>query len=159
MDDTLHRRQADPCAFELFRAVEPLERAEQLLGVGHVEARAVVPYEVGGRAVLLGNAELDPGGAALSGELPGVAEQVFEHDAQERGVSTHPNSTARRGSRCRSSATTLCATAERSSGALRSSARLTRARCSRSSMRCAIRCVAARTRRKWLRPSSSSRAV
>ena len=33
-------------------------------------------------AVLLGNAELDPGGAALSGEFPGVAEQVLKQDAQ-----------------------------------------------------------------------------
>src|SRR6059058_1370733 len=53
VDDTLHGGEADARAFELFTAVETLERAEQLAGVRHVESRAVVADEIDCLATLL----------------------------------------------------------------------------------------------------------
>ena len=38
--------QADAGAGEVLGRVQPLEGAEELVGVGHVEARAVVAHEV-----------------------------------------------------------------------------------------------------------------
>ena len=49
--DALHRREADAGARELGGRVQPLEGREQLVGVGHVEAGAVVAHEEGARAV------------------------------------------------------------------------------------------------------------
>jgi len=45
--DALHRREADAGPLELIGAVQPLKGAEQPVGVGHVEAGAVVAHEVG----------------------------------------------------------------------------------------------------------------
>ena len=47
VDDALHGGQADAGARELPCVVKSLERAEQLAGVGHVEAHAVVAHEIG----------------------------------------------------------------------------------------------------------------
>src|ERR1043165_2680838 len=83
-DDALDGRQAHARPPELARAVETLERAEQLCGLGHRETRAVVAGEV---EALAAAAPPVPGGdhglLALRGELPGVAEQVVEHDPQQ----------------------------------------------------------------------------
>ena len=46
------------------RVVQALERAEQLAGVAHVEARAVVAHEEGGSPLPTASAELDPRPAA-----------------------------------------------------------------------------------------------
>src|SRR5689334_19100467 len=51
--------QADAGAGELGLCVEALEDAEEFVAVGHVEAGAVVADEVGGLAVVVGDAELD----------------------------------------------------------------------------------------------------
>ena len=45
--EALHRGQADAVALELPRRVHALEDAEEVLGVGHVEADAVVAHEEG----------------------------------------------------------------------------------------------------------------
>ena len=82
MDDPLHRRQADPGALELGLVVQPLERSEQLVGVRHVESRAVVADEVGARPVR----SVRPTSTVASGsssELPGVSQQVFERETQQ----------------------------------------------------------------------------
>jgi hypothetical protein len=41
--DALHRRQTDARAFKIFRTVQPLEHAEQFVGIFHVEADAIIP--------------------------------------------------------------------------------------------------------------------
>src|SRR4051794_31911983 len=82
MDDPLYRRQADPGALELGLVVEPLEGTEQLVGVRHVESRAVVADEVGARPVVLRSPDLDHRVWGLGGELPGVSQQVFERKTQ-----------------------------------------------------------------------------
>src|SRR5207249_3230183 len=57
--DTLDRGQTDPGTLELAWRVEALERAKELIGVGHVEARSVVPDEVGRLALAFLPAEGD----------------------------------------------------------------------------------------------------
>src|SRR5258706_1435833 len=91
LDDTRDRREADPRSLELVGAVQPLEGAEELVRVRHLEAGAVVPHEEVGR-VPVGAAELDPRRAVLARELPGIPEQVLEDHAQEARVSGRPQS-------------------------------------------------------------------
>src|SRR5439155_22745489 len=50
MDHALHDRQPHPGALVLLGAVQPLEDAEELVGVLHVESDPVVPDVVGGLA-------------------------------------------------------------------------------------------------------------
>src|SRR5437588_5867355 len=83
IDDALDGGEADARAFELVAAVETLERAEQLSGVSHVEARAIVADEVNGLALLALPTESDLRRVALRCELPGVAQKVREHDLQQ----------------------------------------------------------------------------
>ena len=42
LNDALDDRQADAGALEILRAMQPLEHAEQLVGVAHVETGAIV---------------------------------------------------------------------------------------------------------------------
>jgi hypothetical protein len=68
-----------PVPVELVLAVQALERVEDPLGVGPVEADAVVPDVVGGPSFPLDLAELYERLGLLGGELPGVFEQVLQH--------------------------------------------------------------------------------
>src|SRR5690348_5492783 len=86
LDDALDRRQADAGAGELVDAVQALERAEQLGDVTHVEAGAVVAHEVAAPAVLHLGAELDARARVARRVFPGVAQEVLEDEADERGV-------------------------------------------------------------------------
>src|SRR4051812_21485919 len=70
VDDALDGGQPDTGAGELADAVQPLEWAEQLLYVAHVEAGAVVAYEVHGLAVPTLHADLDVGERAARRVLP-----------------------------------------------------------------------------------------
>src|SRR5439155_2902318 len=76
--DALHRGEPHARALELGGRVEALERAEQLVGVRHVESRAVVPDEAGTLPVGLVHAELDARAGVLPGVLPRVTEEVLE---------------------------------------------------------------------------------
>src|SRR6266496_2264125 len=53
-DDALRAGETDPGPAELGRAVEALERAEELACVRHVEAGPVVPHEERGDAITAG---------------------------------------------------------------------------------------------------------
>ena len=85
-DDALDGGEADAGSGELGGGVEALEGGEQLVGEGHVEAGAVVADVVDGGAAGLLAAELDARGGLVAGELPGVAEEVVEEEAEEVGV-------------------------------------------------------------------------
>src|SRR6267143_205557 len=85
--DALNRGQADADAGELVLAVQSLERAEELVHVGHVEPGAIVLNEVGLLARFLADPEFDPGRLALPRELPRIPDQVLEHGTQESGIS------------------------------------------------------------------------
>lgn len=56
LNDALHRGQADAQARELVLVVKALEWLEQALGIGHVEARAVIGNPQPARAALLDRA-------------------------------------------------------------------------------------------------------
>src|SRR5258706_910151 len=63
--------------------VQPLEGAEELRGIGHVEAGAVVAHEERRRRAFAPRADLDARPLGLRGELPGVADQVLDRRAQQ----------------------------------------------------------------------------
>ena len=86
VNDPLYGGQAHAVAGELPLRVEALERPEQLRDVGHVEAGPVVPHEEGRRPLVPLPSHHDGRGRLLRGELPRVAEEVFEGHAQKGGV-------------------------------------------------------------------------
>jgi hypothetical protein len=80
-DDALHDRQADAGALELAGAVQPLEHAEEPLGVLRVEADPGVPdgdHRLAGAVRVRAALDLDPGRGAAGGELARIAQQVDE---------------------------------------------------------------------------------
>src|SRR5215216_2152612 len=87
MDDALDGGEPYPGTLEFVRAVQPLEGAEELVHVGHLEARPVVAHVVDRDATpyreLLVNAKLYTGLGFLRGELPGVADQVLQSHPEE----------------------------------------------------------------------------
>src|SRR5579862_5648115 len=85
-DDALHRGQANARAFKLRGAVQPLEWLEELVRIGHVEPGAVVAHEEAGLPAHLRAAKLDVAGGMLGGELPGVAQQILQHNPQQPPV-------------------------------------------------------------------------
>src|SRR5665647_528263 len=121
-DDALHGGQTDTRAFELAGRVQPLEGAEELVGIGHVEAGAVVAHEEGALACVSGCAavvrpfaqsvgeaalarrdgsDLDARRVVLAGEPPGVAEEVVQRcwTTSSATPGGSPASTTRRASR------------------------------------------------------------
>ena len=90
--DALHRGQAHARALEVAAAVQPLEHAEQPVGKAHVEARAVVADHIAGPAVLHLGLEAQHRLRHLGAVLPGIAQQVLQRHAQQRGVALghHP---------------------------------------------------------------------
>ena len=78
MDNPLHRSQADTSTGELRGFVEALEGAEKFIGIDHIEAGTVVPYEVGFLTVVLVHAELDFSPRVFTGKFPGITQQVFQ---------------------------------------------------------------------------------
>src|SRR5713226_6390597 len=50
MNDSLNSGQSHACSLEVLLAVQALKDAEQLVGIFHIEAHAVVTYEVHGLA-------------------------------------------------------------------------------------------------------------
>ena len=87
VDDALHGRQTNTGAREFGFRVQSLERSEQSLRESHVEARAIIAHEAGRRCLILLDSELDPGAPGFAGELPGVVQEVFQGDAQQRLIS------------------------------------------------------------------------
>lgn len=84
--DPLNGRKANPGPLEFALGVKPLKDAEELRGVGHVEARTVVADEIGSVASLLGGPELDAGERLVSRELPRVAQQILDRCTKQRAV-------------------------------------------------------------------------
>jgi hypothetical protein len=80
LDDPLNDRQAYAGAFEVARVMQPLENAEQLVDVPHVEAGAVVPHDDHGFAVYFAATHFDDCRVTLE------AEQILDQPV-------HPGST------------------------------------------------------------------
>ena len=92
VDDPLHNCQADPRPLELSVGVQALKRVEHLVGMAHVEARTIILDEYG--PAMGGDLGADgyQGIVALGGELPGVAKQVFQRNAQQALVALNDES-------------------------------------------------------------------
>src|SRR5713101_1822709 len=89
VDDTPDDGKAYTDSLVLFGTVEPLEHAEELVGVAHVETGAVVFHVVDVCVALLclsPAADLDDGGVLIAREFDRVAEQIRQHLLQQRRV-------------------------------------------------------------------------
>ncbi|MNO94319.1 hypothetical protein D3C76_859370 [compost metagenome] len=89
LNDAAYACQAYPGAFEVFHAVQALEHAEQLAGVGHVEAHAVVTNADLGFTRVLHGADADARRGAPTCVLDGVGQQVVQGHVDERRVTDH----------------------------------------------------------------------
>src|ERR1700677_2260324 len=69
MYDAMHDGEADAGSFEVLRAMQPLEHAEQLADISHVEADPVITDPEHPFAVDLSRSNLDHGLRARSGVL------------------------------------------------------------------------------------------
>src|SRR5260370_19472792 len=89
--DALYRGEADAGALVLVRRMQALEGAEQLVGIAHVEAGAVVAHEEGRLLPVAQQADLDARLPGLGAELPRIADQVLQRRAQQArvGVGLH----------------------------------------------------------------------
>src|SRR3970040_390525 len=85
-DDALHDGQTDAGALELLRAVQPLEHAEQLVVVAHVEPGAVVLHAIDALRAVLAAAHRDQPLLAPAAELDRVCQQVRPCLLQQRPV-------------------------------------------------------------------------
>src|SRR5512142_2488508 len=85
-DDALHHGETDSLPLEFFHAVQALEHAEQLVGILHVETRAIVLHVVNKLCFLYYTANFDPCWRLFPGELDGVGQQVYPHLAQHSPV-------------------------------------------------------------------------
>ena len=74
------RREADAAPLKFRHGVQSVERIEELLGMSHIKTDAVVADEIGRHPLVLDDAEFDSRARAFLGELPGIAEQVLQHD-------------------------------------------------------------------------------
>ena len=84
----LYGSQANTGAFELGYGMETLEGQEQFIDIGHIEAGAVVAHEIFRFTILLRNTEFYPWLGTLLGKLPGIAQQVVQHYAEEVGIAS-----------------------------------------------------------------------
>src|SRR5690625_580183 len=90
VNHALNGGQANARPRELRLAMEATKGREQLVGMPHVEARAVVADEKHPLAILLPDAEHHAGVVAQGGVLPGVLQHVLQHDPQQVWVALHP---------------------------------------------------------------------
>ena len=89
LDDAADVGEADARPLELGDQVQPLEDAEELAGVLHFEAHAVVAYEDDGLGLVARRAaDLDGGLRPRAGELQGVRDQVAQGDAEHRAIAS-----------------------------------------------------------------------
>src|SRR5690606_26808686 len=95
LDDPFHGGKADAMAGKFVGAVQPLERAEQLARVAGLETRTVVAdKERHQRRVRPGSitTEFDPRRIRVAGELPGIADEVLQQVADQRGITRRAKS-------------------------------------------------------------------
>src|SRR5580704_17810345 len=64
-DDPLDGGESDPGSLEFLNGMQALKHAEELSGMRHVEAGAIVAHEIGASAVGWNGADFDPGCRAL----------------------------------------------------------------------------------------------
>src|SRR5258705_2914061 len=94
--DALDRGEADTGAGIIGVGMQSMEGAEELGGIGHVEAGAVVAHEEGRRRAVTQRADLDMRLLGLRSELPGVADQVLDRRAQQPRIALRAQALADR---------------------------------------------------------------
>src|SRR5438105_1841535 len=85
-DDTPHGSEPDAGALELAHRVKTLERREQLVLIGGVEADSVVPDVERARAVVLDGTDLDRWRRDRPRELPRVTDEIAQHRTEQSFV-------------------------------------------------------------------------
>src|ERR1700752_832260 len=88
LDDSLRRREPHARAFELLVAMQPVEDAEQLVLVLHVEARAVVGDAIDDVRPVYDRGYRDARIVAPARILDRIADQVQPDLLQQRGVAS-----------------------------------------------------------------------
>ena len=76
VDDPPNGRESDPGAFELFRKMQTLKYAEQLIDILHVEAGAIIPHEHLDVIAGVDATDLDFGPISHAGEFDRIGEKV-----------------------------------------------------------------------------------
>ena len=89
MNNPLHQRQADARALVFLLTVQPLEHAEQLIDVLHVESDTVVPDGKGFFPVLNGHADFDSSLVAPPCVFYRIGEQIGKNLFQHCAVGLH----------------------------------------------------------------------
>src|SRR5947208_9434557 len=79
LNNSFHRGQANARALEIFGAVKALEDAEQLIGILHAEADAIVANENGRIPVFFHLADFDDGAETGTGEFKRVSHQILKN--------------------------------------------------------------------------------
>src|SRR4051812_41841782 len=83
VDDPLNDGEPHPSAWKLARGVQPLENAEEPVGILRVEPRTVVADVIDGFVALAERAaKLDTSLDAFRGVLPGIGEEILQRNAQ-----------------------------------------------------------------------------
>jgi len=88
VDHALDDRQPNAHAGKFILGVRALECAEELSRALHVEAHSVITDELDPVTIALLGTKLDPGFRVPAGELPGIAQQVAESQAQQAFVAS-----------------------------------------------------------------------
>src|SRR5262245_16408207 len=85
--DSLHQCKSDTGAFELFDLMQPLEDAEELLAILHVESHTVIPHVVCVLISTLVKADLDGGILCRTRKLECVRDEVVQNLPDHGAVS------------------------------------------------------------------------
>src|SRR5882762_7553162 len=90
--DALHGREPDAGSGVFVRGMQALKRAEELVGIGHLETRTVVADKIGRASAILQGTDFDAGLGRLRGELPRVSYKVIEGGPQQMRIAfgAHP---------------------------------------------------------------------
>ena len=86
VNDPLHDGKAHAGAFELFWTVHPLEGAEELARVFHIESRAVVANGENELVSLFLAADIDHGVFTFPREFDRIADEISQHLMEQRTV-------------------------------------------------------------------------
>src|SRR5260221_8372738 len=88
LDNPLHNREADPGSLIFFGKMESLKHAEQLVGIAHVKANAIVFDEIQGMARRISwcATNLNPRRRATRSVFDGVRKQVHPDLLEQRRV-------------------------------------------------------------------------
>src|SRR5205085_1776020 len=79
LDDLARRRQSNSCAFEFLRGMQTLEHAEELVGISHIKAGAVVGHKIYRRRAPTLHSKFNLRCRLLAGKFPRIPDQVLQH--------------------------------------------------------------------------------